>query len=134
MSVEDTKQRKQTFVASHLDEFSFKADGHRPYYDYRELGMVEATQGALRAHVLRANSPCKEGGVGWHKHILDVHFVYVLKGWQKMEFEGQGVVTMREGSAWIQPPSILHTVLEWSEDFEALEIMLPADYDTIDGR
>jgi hypothetical protein len=132
--MQEEVQHGQEFVASHLDEKSFKADGHRPYFDYRDFGMVEATQGLLRAHVVRANALCKEGGVGWHKHVLNLQFVYVLKGWQVMEIEGHGVVTMREGSAWIQPPAILHNVLEWSEDFQALEIILPAEYETIDGR
>jgi quercetin dioxygenase-like cupin family protein len=56
--------------------------------------------------------------------------VYVLKGWAKMEFEGQGEITVREGSAWIQPPGIKHTVLGFSDDYEILEMIIPAQYDT----
>jgi quercetin dioxygenase-like cupin family protein len=56
--------------------------------------------------------------------------VYVLKGWSKMEFEGVGEVTMREGSCWIQPPGIKHTVLGFSDDYEIVEIIIPAKYDT----
>ena len=44
-----------------------------------------------------------------HFHDVDVQMIYVLKGWIKSEFEGQGEVTMREGAAWLQPPRIKHT-------------------------
>jgi mannose-6-phosphate isomerase-like protein (cupin superfamily) len=130
---EHAQQKLQDFIYSHLTENSFFADGHRQYFDYRDFGMAKATRGLLQAHVVRANSPSKPGGLGWHKHVLDLQFVYVLKGWQTMEIEGHGTVTMREGSAWIQPPSILHNVIAYSDDFEALELICPAQYDTIDG-
>jgi quercetin dioxygenase-like cupin family protein len=59
-------------------------------------------------------------------HDVDVQMIYVLKGWMKGEYDGQ-VVTMREGAAWLQPPKIKHTVLDYSDDCELLEIILPAD-------
>jgi len=55
----------------------------------------------------------------------------VLKGWIKSEFEGEGVHTFRAGSCWNQPPKIKHTVLGYSDDCEVLEIVLPADFDTV---
>ena len=39
-------------------------------------------------------------------------------------------VTMRAGSSWIQPPKIKHTVLDYSDDCEVLEIVVPADFGT----
>jgi len=57
--------------------------------------------------------------------------VYVLKGSMTTDFEGQGPVTMRAGSCWIQPPKIKHTVLDYSDDCEVLEIILPADFETV---
>lgn len=134
MQIEESKHKGQTFVYSHLDESSFAPDGHRKWFDYRDFGIAAATQGLCQAHVVRANSPSKKERAVWHKHVLDLQFVYVLKGWQIMEFEGHGVITMREGSAWIQPPSIMHKVIEYSDDFEALELLCPAAYDTVDDK
>ena len=57
--------------------------------------------------------------------------VYVLKGWFRTEFEGEGVQTFRAGSCWIQPPKIKHTVRGYSDDCELLEIVLPADFETV---
>jgi quercetin dioxygenase-like cupin family protein len=46
--------------------------------------------------------------------------VYVLKGWTRNEFEGHGEHLMREGSCWIQPAGIKHSVIENSDDLEVL--------------
>jgi hypothetical protein len=39
---------------------------------------------------------------------------------------------MRAGSCWIQPSGIKHTVLDYSDDCEMLEIILPAEFDTVE--
>ena len=57
--------------------------------------------------------------------------VYVLKGSFTSEFEGQGVHTFHAGSCWIQPPKIKHTVRGYSDDSELLEIIMPANFDTV---
>ena len=39
-------------------------------------------------------------------------------------FDGEGVHTFRPGSCWLQPPGIKHTVLDYSDDCELLEIVM----------
>jgi quercetin dioxygenase-like cupin family protein len=58
--------------------------------------------------------------------------VYVLKGWIKTALDGQGEIVMRAGSCWIQPPRIEHVVLDYSDDCEVLEVVLPADFETVE--
>jgi len=126
------RPHKQTFVASHHDEAHFK-QGLRSYAKYRDLGIAAATKGLARAHVIRMIGPCDPAEVSKrHYHDVDLQMIYVLKGWMKSEFEGEGVVTMREGSCWLQPPRIEHTVLDYSDDCEVLEIILPADFETVE--
>jgi mannose-6-phosphate isomerase-like protein (cupin superfamily) len=122
---------KQRFHVSHLREEDFKVSGLRAYALSRDLGFAEATGGMVDAHVNRRGRPFNAEEVS-HRHFHDIRFqmVYVLKGWAKMEFEGQGEITVREGSAWIQPPGIKHTVLGFSDDYEILEMIIPAKYDT----
>lgn len=122
---------KQRFHVSHLREEDFKQGALRSYALARDLGFAEATGGMVEAHVNRRARPFDAKEVA-HRHFHDIRFqmVYVLKGWSKMEFEGQGEVTMREGSCWIQPPGVKHTVLGFSDDYEILEIIIPAKYDT----
>ena len=57
--------------------------------------------------------------------------IYMLKGWYKTEFEGEGEHTFEAGSCWIQPPGIKHAVRGYSDDCELLEIVLPADFETV---
>jgi hypothetical protein len=127
------KPATQKFNVNHFRSGDFRADGLRSYAQYRDLGMSEATNGLLQAHVIRLIPPCDPAVVSKrHFHDVDVQMVYVLKGWIRGEFEGQGVVTMREGAAWLQPPRIKHTVLDYSDDCELLEIIVPADFETVE--
>ena len=127
------KARKpQRFTVSHHREEDFD-QGLRPYSAYRDLGMAPATGGMVQAHVIRMTKPFSAEEVAIpHFHDVDFQMVYVLKGWIKGEYEGAGVVTMREGSCWLQPPRIKHAVLDYSDDCELLEIIMPADFDTVE--
>ena len=105
----------------------------RSYAAYRDLGISDATGGMVQAHVIRFVPPCRPEEVSkLHYHEVDFQMVYVLKGWIKSEFDGQGAVVMRTGSCWIQPPRIEHKVLDYSDDCEVLEIILPADFKTVE--
>ncbi|HEY2534082.1 MAG TPA: cupin domain-containing protein [Xanthobacteraceae bacterium] len=124
--------RKQTFVASHHSPDAFET-GLRRYAQYRDLGIAAATNGLARAHVIKMVPPCDPAEVSKrHYHDVEFQMVYVLKGWIKGEYDGAGIVTMREGSCWLQPPKIKHAVLDYSDDCELLEIILPADFETVE--
>jgi mannose-6-phosphate isomerase-like protein (cupin superfamily) len=128
--MDDIKQRPQRFTVSHLNEADFKGDGLRPYSIYRDLGIAVATHGLATAHVIRMVAPFSDQFRQRHHHDVQFQLVYVLKGWFKSEFEGEGAHVMKAGSCWIQPPGIRHTVLGWSDDCELLEIILPAEHAT----
>ena len=125
---------KQKFVVSHLREEDFAVNGLRPYAAYRDLGIGKATNGMVAAHVIRHAPGTKPEQRVSNRHFHDIQFqmVYVLKGWIRSEFEGQGERLFKAGSCWIQPPRIKHKVLATSEDMELLEIILPAEFDTVD--
>ena len=124
--------RRQTFVANHLNPDAF-AGGLRCYAKYRDLDIVAATNGLARAHVIKMLAPRDPAEVSKrHYHDVEFQMIYVLKGWIKGEYEGVGVVTMREGSCWLQPPRIKHSVLDYSDDCELLEIIMPADFETVE--
>ena len=121
----------QRFTFSHLDENAFQ-EGLRSYAKYRDLGIADATSGKVQAHVIKFVPPCRPEEVSkLHYHDVEFQMIYVLKGWIKSEFEGQGTHTFRAGSCWIQPPRIQHKVLDYSDDCEVLEIILPADFETV---
>ena len=124
---------KQRIAMSHHRDEDFKADGLRAYAKYRDLGIAEASHGLARAHVIRLTGPCDPAEVSkLHFHDVEFQMVYVLKGWVKTYMEGQGETLMREGSAWTQPPRIKHLILDYSDDVELLEVILPADFKTVE--
>ena len=124
---------KQRFVVSHHREDDFKADGLRAYAEYRDLGIANGTHGLARAHVIRLIGPCDPKEVSkLHFHGVEFQMVYVLKGWVKTYLEGQGEILMREGNCWTQPPRIKHLIRDYSDDCELLEVILPADFETVE--
>lgn len=124
---------KQRIAISHHREEDFKADGLRAYAKYRDLGIAAASHGLAQAHVIRLQGPCDPAEVSkLHFHDVDFQMVYVLKGWVKTYMDGQGESLMKEGSAWTQPPKIKHMILDYSDDVELLEVILPAEFRTVE--
>ncbi|MBR0774115.1 cupin domain-containing protein [Bradyrhizobium diazoefficiens] len=124
---------KQRIAVSHHREQDFKADGLRAYAKYRDLGIADATHGLAQAHVIRLQGPCDPAEVSkLHYHDVEFQMVYVLNGWVKTYMDGQGETLMTEGSAWTQPPKIKHMILDYSDDVELLEVILPAEFKTVE--
>ncbi len=118
------------------------AQGLRDFFEYRDLGIADASSGQFKAHVIRV----KDGGdtselhsTGLHRHELDFQMIYILKGWIKFVYhvaDEEGSVTTEEhifgpGDCCLQPPSIVHNELECSDDVELIEITSPAQYQTV---
>jgi mannose-6-phosphate isomerase-like protein (cupin superfamily) len=133
MSTAKRARPKQRIAISHHRDEDFKADGLRTYATYRDLGIAEASNGVARAHVIRLIGPCDPAEVSkLHFHDVNFQMIYVLKGWVKTYMEGQGETLMKQGSAWTQPPRIKHLIMDYSDDVELLEVILPADFKTVE--
>jgi mannose-6-phosphate isomerase-like protein (cupin superfamily) len=132
-SIKKPARPKQRIAISHHREEDFKADGLRAYAKYRDLGIAAASHGLAQAHVIRLQGPCNPDEVSkLHFHAVDFQMVYVLKGWVKTYMDGEGETLMKEGSAWTQPPKIKHMILDYSDDVELLEVILPAEFKTVE--
>ena len=105
--------------------------GLREIFEYRDLGIKNATDGDYVAHIVRANGKGMSDEVQeWHIHECSFQFVYVLDGWATFEYAGEGVRTIRKGDCINQRPEIPHREVACSEDFAVLEIVAPADFKT----
>ena len=49
----------------------------------------------------------------------------------KFHYDGIGEVTLRPGSCVHQPPGIRHIEIDHSDDLELIEIVMPADFETV---
>ena len=125
--------KKQSLCASYGDESKFVQSPLRSYMEVRDLGLTEATGGQFFGIIARKKK--EEWGTrpttGAHRHHCDFQFNYCLKGWIKFHFEGhEGEITFKAGDAWLMPGGIMHDVIEFSDDYEILELMSPAVHGT----
>jgi quercetin dioxygenase-like cupin family protein len=118
----------QGFVVSHAKDAHFER-GLRSFFEYRDLGLKDATEGRAVAHVIRA-AQGTEFSSEPHLHHTSLQLVYILKGWVEFEYEGQGTVRLEAGSFVHQPPRIRHREIGHSADLELLEIVMPGDFKT----
>jgi mannose-6-phosphate isomerase-like protein (cupin superfamily) len=124
---------KQRIAISHYRDEDFLTNGLRTYAQYRDLGIAAASHGLAQAHVIRLIGPCNPAEVSkLHFHDVEFQMIYVLKGWVKTYLEGQGETLMKQGSCWTQPPRIKHLIMDYSDDVELLEVILPAEFKTVE--
>ena len=104
----------------------------RPQFEYRHFGVEEATGRRYGSHVIRVAKGAKPP-VRHHVHP-DCEFllVYVLKGWVKFWYDGEGEVQLNVGDVHLLPAGIKHAVTGWSKDLEMLETTNPADYRSVE--
>ena len=123
---------KQLFSASLAKDAVYKT-GLRSFMEYRDLGVEQATHGQFRAHVIRIKKDAESHDLhttGLHQHLCDFQMFYVLNGWFKFVYDGQGEHTFHAGDCIVQPAGIVHNELDCSDDVEVLEIYSPAVHET----
>ena len=129
----NAQTRAKAYTVNRAAAAGFVRRGLRAYFEYRDLGIEKSSKGKVVAHVIRAR-PEKAPHGAWHSHACNLQFVYVLKGWLKFEYEGvPGVITVKAGDCFVQPPNILHREIAHSKYMELLEVVAPANFKTLDG-
>lgn len=130
MSVADRPTSPFEFSVAHLDADSFGTTGTRSFFEYRDLGILAATNGEFNAKHVRA-LPGEHGTTGWHYHPLTVQIVYCLRGWEEIAFEDGRLVRLVAGTCVNIPPGAGHNETAYSDDFEALVIWAPETFETV---
>jgi quercetin dioxygenase-like cupin family protein len=95
------------------------------------MGITAATKGALRVQLVRAvrKSSQAKGGTGVHFHTANIHVVYMVRGWAKFDYDGVDTL-VEAGDCVHQRPGIVHSLYDWSDDMEFMEIIMPGDFAT----
>lgn len=122
---------KPAIVLSRLEGATWTRKGLRPFLEYRDLGLAQATDGRFGAAIGRSIKKFEPGG-GSKRHYHDVgfHMIYVMRGWLRTEFEGLGEVVVKQGDCIAYQGEIPQEHIEYSDDFEVMQITMPADYRT----
>ena len=104
--------------------------GRRDFLKYRDLLVRDATDGVMRAQIMTATAGMTKP-TGWHYHTCEAQFIYGLKGWVDLEFEGGRKVRVKAGESLLIPGGLKHNETAMSDDFELLEVSVPADMGTV---
>lgn len=120
---------QRDLLVQNLTEAQFAHTGRRSFFEYRDTGLGDNTDGEFRAQVMRATDVMES--TGWHYHECDLQLVYVLKGWVDLAFEDGRNERVEAGGVISIPGGMIHNELAVSEDFEALEVASPADMGTV---
>jgi quercetin dioxygenase-like cupin family protein len=112
-------------------EARYTDGGLRSFFEYRDMGIAAATNGVLRVQLVRAarKSSDAKGGTGVHFHTANIHVVYMVHGWAKFDYDGVDTL-VEAGDCVHQRPGIIHSLYDWSDDMEFMEIFLPGDFAT----
>ena len=104
--------------------------GRRAFFKYRDLLVADATDGKMRAQIMSATAGMTRP-TGWHYHVCDAQFVYALKGWVDLEFEDGRTLRVKAGESLLIPGGLRHNEIATSDDFELLEVCVPAEMGTV---
>lgn len=104
--------------------------GRRDFFKYRELGVTDATDGKMRAQVTSATQGLGKP-TGWHYHVCEHQFVYMIKGWVDLEFEDGRKIRLNPGDSLMIPGGMRHNETGTADELELLEVSVPADMKTV---
>ena len=104
--------------------------GRRSFFKYRDLGVTAASSGKIRAQVTSGAEGMTQP-TGWHYHVCEGQFVYMLSGWVDLEFEDGQKLRIQSGESLYIPGGLRHNETAASKDLELLEISVPADMGTV---
>lgn len=111
-------------------ENSPQVPGRREFFTYRDLGVVAASGGQMKAQVMTGIKGMTEP-TGWHYHKCEGQFVYVMKGWVDLEFEDGKRARVKAGESLFIPGGMRHNEFGTSDDLEILEVVLPGEMGTV---
>ena len=104
--------------------------GRRDFFTYRDLGVKDASNGTMRAQITSAITGMTQP-TGWHYHVCEHQFVYVLNGWVELEFETGEMLRCEPGDTVYIPGGLKHNELRTSDDLEILEVSTPGEIGTV---
>jgi len=105
-------------------------EGLRAFFQYRDLGVVDATGGRVVAQLVRARE-APEKGTDWHQRQAEFHIVLMLKGWAKFMYDDKEHL-VAAGDCVHQRPGVTYYLFDYSPDMEYLEVVGPANFGTVE--
>ncbi|MBN8867378.1 MAG: cupin domain-containing protein [Solirubrobacterales bacterium] len=120
----------RTEISFDLPEAYERGAGPRKFFDYRDLGTMEPTDGRVHIHVVKATGEPGDG-TGWHYHTMAQWFL-ILSGDSHIRVEDGPNTPLLPGDTMCvgYGPGQRHNVAPFSGDYAVLEMCVPAIYET----
>ena len=103
--------------------------GRRDFFEYIDLGVIDGSNGAMRVQVTQASQGMSKP-TGWHYHVCEGQFVFMLRGWVDLVFENGDEIRIGEGDSIYIPGGLRHNETATSDTFELIEVSVPAELGT----
>ena len=104
--------------------------GRRAFFTYLDLGVEDASNGAMKAQVMKSTQGLSKP-TGWHYHECDRQFLYMIKGWVDLQFEDGRQIRLNAGDTLTIPGGTRHNEIATSQEMDILEILVPAGMRTV---
>lgn len=98
--------------------------GGRGWVEIMDFEVMDATNGAMRA--VRARAIAAAEPTGWHYNESGMQLLYMLGGAVTIELEDGSSVRLEKGDAAVIPAGLQHNEVDFSPDYDVLEVALPA--------
>jgi quercetin dioxygenase-like cupin family protein len=117
-------------IAHATPETARAIPGRRAFFTYLDLGVEEASNGAMKAQMVRATQGFSQP-TGWHYHECERQFLYMIKGWVDLQFEDGRQIRLNAGETLMIPGGMRHNEIGTSDEMDLLEILVPAGMRTV---
>jgi quercetin dioxygenase-like cupin family protein len=101
-------------------------DRHGDGFLYRDLGLQDASDGALGVQRIRVGDPSAVGG--WRDLGVDFDFLYVLAGSVTVRSDGADDLELGVGGGALHPRGYHYRLTDPSPDFDAVHVTAPASF------
>jgi quercetin dioxygenase-like cupin family protein len=112
-------------IILHEDENAWD-EGLREFFEYRDLGTLDPTEGRVYVHVIRTKGQPYESGTGWHYHSWGQLF-FVLDGHTDIRVEKSPRYALSPGDAFCigAGDKNRHFVDRVTADYKIVELCVP---------
>ena len=97
-------------------------------FEARDIGIASATDGLAGVRVAH---PVGQPQPEFVSHDADLLFMFLLNGSAELNCDQMDSELLTAGDSFVVPSSMKHSLSKCSEDMEVLEVVLPAEFNTI---
>jgi mannose-6-phosphate isomerase-like protein (cupin superfamily) len=124
------RDHTEPVISRHRPEDYVTGDGPRSFFRYRDTGARAMTGARMHIHVVGPVAGAGGGATGWHHHSMDQFYMVVTGTARNNLVACGGQVDLAFTDTMSIPAFMRHNFSAYSEGYLALEVCIPAEYET----